>query len=259
MSARAPRLLVVAGYDPSGAGIDADREALAGLALDVRLVVTALTEQDAGGVRRIGARGTGLWLPEALRELPIAALKFGLLPSREDVQAAAELVRAAREAAGEQPIHAVVDPVLASSSGSRFLSREDAREYLRSLLPARVVLTPNLDELAELTGADRERLVHEPQVRVEAARTLLELGAQALVVKGGHGAESPARDLVLERGAPAEWLAHERIPGGKVRGSGCRFAARLAAKLALGASLREAAREASAHVLEKLRAASARA
>jgi len=248
----APRLLVVAGHDPSGAGIDADREALAGLLVDARFVVSAWTEQDSGGLRALGARGAASWLPEARRELPVAALKFGLLPGAEDVRAAAELVHEARERA-EPGFCAVVDPVLASSSGGRFLDAEATREYLRSLAPADVVLTPNLAELAELAGLELERLAREPAARVVAARMLLEHGAAAVVVKAGHGAEDPARDLVLARADYPVWLEHARIPGGKVRGSGCRFASRVAAHIALGQSLVEAVREASEHVLGCIR------
>jgi len=256
-----PRVLVVAGHDPSGAGIDADRAALADLDVDARFVVSAWTEQDAGGLRSLGARGAGTWLAEARKELPAAALKFGLLPGREDVRAAAELVheaRAARERAGG-PFWAVVDPVLASSSGGRFLEREDAREYLRALLPAGVILTPNLDELAELADVEHALLARDLGARERAARTLLDLGAAAIVVKAGHGEEDPACDLVLARAAAPLRLPHARIRGGKVRGSGCRFASRLAARLALGRSLAEAVSDASQHVLARIQAVSQRA
>jgi hydroxymethylpyrimidine/phosphomethylpyrimidine kinase len=255
-----PRLLVVAGHDPSGAGIDADRAALADLSVGARFVVSAWTEQDGGGLRSLGARGVEAWLPEARRELPVAALKFGLLPGREDVRAAAALVRearTARERAGCQ-LWAVVDPVLASSSGGRFLDREAAREYLDSLLPAGVVLTPNLDELAELADVDRNLLARDLSAREQCARKLLDLGAAAIVVKGGHGEENPACDLVLSGPGPAIRLEHARIAGGKVRGSGCRFASRLAARLTLGSSLAQAVSEASEHVLGRIREAGKR-
>jgi len=251
MLVAAPRLLVVSGHDPSGAGVDADRQALAGLPVDARFVVTAWTKQDAGGLHEIGARGAGSWIPEARRELPVAALKFGLLPGREHVRAAAELVQEAREGASGT-CWLVVDPVLASSSGGRFLDALAAREYLSSLVPANVVLTPNLDELAELTGTDPEILVQDPPARIQPARSLLEQGALAVIVKAGHGTEDPARDLVLVAGEPEIWVEHPRIAGGKVRGSGCRFATRVAANLALGAGLVRATRDASEHVLGRL-------
>jgi hydroxymethylpyrimidine/phosphomethylpyrimidine kinase len=252
-----PRLVVVAGHDPGGAGIEADREALADLGVDARFVVSAWTEQDGTGVRSLGARGAQAWLAEARRELPVAALKFGLLPGREDIRAAAVLVCEARERAGRE-LWAVVDPVLASSSGGRFLERESAREYLHALLPAGIVLTPNLDELAELAQVDRSLLARDLGARERCARKLLELGATAIVVKAGHGDEDPACDLVLSGPGPAVRLEHARIPGGKVRGSGCRFASRLAARLALGASLAEAVCAASEHVLGRIREAGKR-
>jgi len=250
--AAAPRMLVVAGHDPSGAGLDADRDALAGLALTAHFIVTAWTAQDARGLQQLGAREVGDWLAEARAELPVAALKFGLLPGRPHVRAAAEFVHEARERAGGM-CWAVVDPVLASSSGARFLDERAAREYLVALLPTGVVLTPNIDELAELTGKDRESLVRDPPARLAAARALLERGATAVIVKAGHGTENPARDLVLEAGKSEMWLAHPRIPGGKVRGSGCRFATRVAANLALGTGLVQAARDASEHVCRRLK------
>ncbi len=247
----APRLLVVAGHDPSGAGVDADRQALEGLNISARFVVTAWTEQDASGVQALGARGAGSWIPEARIELPVCAIKFGLLPGREDLQAASFLVREARARAPGK-VWAVVDPVLSASSGGRFLSPDVARDYLRTLVPADVILTPNLDELAELSGVQLARLVRDPAARVAAGRSLLEKGAAAVIVKGGHGDEDPARDLLLEPGKSDFWMQHPRIQGGKVRGSGCRFATRLAARLALGDELAKAVRDASAHVFGQL-------
>ena len=178
----------------------------------------------------------------------------GLLPGLEDLQAAAHLVREAR-ARATRTLWVVADPVIASSSGTRFLDARAAQGYVRSLAPAGVVLTPNLAELAELTSSDLESLVRNPAARVTAARILIEAGAAGVVVKGGHGAEDPARDLVLDAGKKEVWLAHPRIPGGKVRGSGCRFATRMAANLALGTGLLRAARDASEHVYGRLRMA----
>ena len=252
----APQLLVVAGHDPSGAGLEADRQALAGINMGVRFVVTANTLQDEHGLRELGARGAGTWIPEARKELPVCAIKFGLLPGRADLQAAAYLVREARARAKMGvKFWAVVDPVLSCSNGGRFLDRSDAQEYLRSLVPAQVVLTPNLDELAELASADLEKLVRDPAARVAAARMLLDLGAAAVIVKGGHGAEDPARDFVLEPGKREFWIQHPRIQGGKIRGSGCRFATRLAARLVQGDTLLRAAKDASEHVYGRLQLA----
>jgi hydroxymethylpyrimidine/phosphomethylpyrimidine kinase len=248
-----PALLVVAGQDPSGAGLDADREATSDLALDFLPVVTAQTEQDARAVRSIGARNPRVWLLEAfacvLRDL--GAAKFGLLPGAEHVVAARDLVRALRERHGEHfPI--VVDPVIAASSGGRFLAADGVSALKRELLPARVILTPNLAELAELTHTDAHALARSLDARLKAARELLTLGPHAVLVKGGHGHEDPVRDLVARADGRYLWLSHPRVIGGKIRGSGCRYASRLAAHLALGFTLEQAAEEAATHVATRI-------
>lgn len=251
------RVLIVAGHDPSGAGIEADRAACVGLPLAVACVVTALTDQDERGVRSIGAVEPRTWFEEAaLLVAPgVDAIKFGLLPGAEHVRAAVRLVEAARARSGPA-VHVVVDPVIAASSGSRFLD-ERAVEALRAeLLTQAVIATPNLDELALLAEVPRDSLVESLSNRIAAARALLARGASAAVVKGGHGSEDPAVDLVVAPlEAPLE-IRHERIPGAKVRGSGCRFASHLAARLALGDSLAAAARAAALHVRAALLASS---
>lgn len=247
MQAPLKRLMIVAGHDPSGAGIDADCASIAELAIEPVSVLTARTDQDDRGMRSLGAREPSHWLAQALeRSFPrIDALKFGLLPGAEHLRAARELVGRLRERMPALPI--VVDPLIAASSGARFLD-DDAVCVLRDELAREpVILTPNLDELSALTGVALETLQRSPRARVEAAHVLLERGASAVIVKGGHGSEDPVRDLLATREREA-WVEHVRVPGGKIRGSGCRFASRLAGHLALGATLEESVRDAARHV-----------
>lgn len=276
MSARRPRLLLVGGHDPSGAGTTADLDALRGLPLEPLVLATAWTEQDSSGVRSIGARPAAAWEAEARSACGLssvvdgrrlssvldkpAALKTGLLPGAEHVRAAARLVR-------ELGVPAVVDPVLAASSGGRFLDEQAVEALRRELLALPVVATPNIEELAELVGADARTLAASLPARREAALQLLARGCAAVVAKGGHGVEDPACDLLVWRpeafpgsatgaaatGEPAVLeLVHRRIPGAKIRGSGCRFASRLAGGLALGQDLATATRGASALLAELL-------
>lgn len=275
MSTTLPRLLVAGGHDPSGAGVDADLDALRGLPLEVATVVTAWTVQDSGGVRALGARPATEWAAEARAAAGLsggldagamskrldrpAALKFGLLPGADHVRAAARLVRELGAPA------VVVDPVLAASSGGRFLDAAGVAALRQELLALPVVATPNVAELAELADADPRELAVSLPARRAAALLLLERGCAAVVAKAGHGMEEPACDLVVCRPrtsfAEAQTLVlelrHPRIPGAKIRGSGCRFATRLAAGLALGQDLATAARGASA-LLEELLSASRR-
>jgi hydroxymethylpyrimidine/phosphomethylpyrimidine kinase len=247
------RLLIVAGHDPSGAGIDADLSALRGLDVEPLPVVTARTDQDERSVRSIGARDPREWRSEALESARdgVDAVKFGLLPGAEHVRAARELLRELRKLAGAD-LPAVVDPVIRASSGGRFLDA-DAVEALRGELAAEaVVLTPNLSEAAELSCEPLEALEASFSARIEAARILLALGAAAVVIKGGHGREDPVRDLVARADGACAWLERPRLRGGGIRGSGCRFATHLAAGLALGRPIEEAAEEAGKFVATEI-------
>lgn len=241
----APRLLAVAGHDPTGgAGVDADLATARAFGVEAEAVVTAHTDQDGRRVHAVVPRPVEAWLAEARASVERAAptvLKSGLLPGADAVRA---LARLAAECAG--PL--VVDPVLAASGGEEFLDAAGVATLLEELLPVGPLLTPNLPEAARLTGRSLEELVRSPAERVAAATELLGLGARAVVLKGGHADEDPARDLLLSAGEPPRWLEHRRVPGGGLHGSGCRHAAALAAGLALGRPLERAAREAGEHV-----------
>jgi hydroxymethylpyrimidine/phosphomethylpyrimidine kinase len=252
-SVRRRRLLIVAGHDPSGAGIDADLEAAAGLEIEAVAIVTARTDQDADSVRSVGARDEQEWSREAWEaaRAGVAAVKFGLLPGADHVREARALVRRLR-ASERAEMSVVVDPVIRASSGGLFL---DARavELLRSeLIADGVVLTPNLREAAELACIPVRELESSFAARLEAARILLALGAAGVVIKGGHGTEDPVRDLVARPDGAYRWIERRRVPGGGIRGSGCRFATRLAGGLALGKTLEEAAEAAGAFVAAEI-------
>lgn len=239
------QLLCVGGRDSShGAGLDADRDAARVLELDLREVMTADTDQDSASVRWVAEVAPERWLAAARELAPsCAGLKLGLLPGAPHVRAAAAL---AREVAG--PV--VLDPVLASSSGHVFLDTLAVEVLLAELLPACTVLTPNLPEAAALTGMEPDDLAL-PEGRIAAACALAALGASAVLVKGGHGAEDPVRDLVLSPPDGPLWLEHPRVPG-TLRGTGCRFATAVAGLLARGERLVDAAARAGELVARRM-------
>lgn len=252
------RILVVAGHDPSyrgpgdGAGVAADREAAARFGVEAVCVVTAWTDQGQGQVRAIGGRPAAEWSAEAHERLvgepfPFGALKSGLLPDAASVRALAALCE--RFAVARRPV--VVDPVLAASGGEPFLDDEGLEALRAEVLPRGVVLTPNLVELARLTGVALEVVAHDRAARVEAAGALLALGTRAVLVKAGHGA-GPADDLLVETGRPPRWFPRPRVPGAALHGSGCRHASALAAQLALGTRLESAALGAARYLTERL-------
>lgn len=247
------RILVVAGHDSSGgAGVDADRAAAARFGVEAECVVTAWTDQDGTRVRALEPRPIDDWLEDARYALasPIGALKSGLLPSAAAVHALATLID---EILREPVLPVVVDPVLAASGGEVFLDAAGIEALVSQLLPRGVILTPNLPEAGRLTGLELARLQADSDARTGAARSLLERGCRAVVLKGGHADDALARDLLLEREREPVWLEHARLPGARLHGSGCRFASALAANLALGHSLPAASASASAYLADLLR------
>jgi len=251
-----PWVLVVAGHDSSGgAGVDADCEAIAELGLDARVVVTADTLQDEHAVHAVRPRAPREWLARATELLDEApgAVKLGLLPDGAAVRAAGELIARAR--AASTPV--VLDPVLRSSSGHDFLGEAALRELANGPCRAASVITPNLFEAARLLDRPFELLARDVRERAAAANELVRRGARAVVLKGGHGSEDPAIDVLARLGEPALELAHPRVPGASIRGSGCRHASALAAALALGEPLPRAARRAAELVARRLAASGA--
>ncbi|HUL58416.1 MAG TPA: bifunctional hydroxymethylpyrimidine kinase/phosphomethylpyrimidine kinase [Anaeromyxobacteraceae bacterium] len=233
----AARVLVVAGLDPSGgAGLVADLDAVRAAGADAWLVAAALTAQGPGGARGFEAATEGFVLDQidALVEgrERAGAVKTGMMGSA--LNAAAVAARLAEPPLARTPL--VVDPVLAASSGASLFDPEGAAvgDAFAPLLSRCRVATPNLPELAALTGLD----VSTDEGAVRAARAL---PARAVLVKGGHRRGAP-EDLLVE-GRRVTRLAGRRRPG-SARGTGCRLASALAAFLARGMALEEAARRA---------------
>jgi hydroxymethylpyrimidine/phosphomethylpyrimidine kinase len=250
-----PLVWILAGHDPSGgAGVDADAEAVQAAGARPVARITAHTDQDAEGVRAVRPRPPAAWgadLAAALDDPRSGAFKFGLLPNAEAVRAAAAWVRRSTE----RGLPAVVDPVLAPTRGAAFLDDAGIAALLDELLPAGPLLTPNLPELARLSGAALGELESDPERRVAAADELCRRGARAVVVKGGHGLEDPLRELLIRPDLPAVSWERRRLPGPGIRGSGCRFASFLAARLALGDALDQAVPAAGAYLSERIAAA----
>jgi hydroxymethylpyrimidine/phosphomethylpyrimidine kinase len=166
------------------------------------------------------------------------AVKIGMLATSEVIEA----VAGALEALPGVPV--VLDPVMVAASGDVLLD-EDAIATLKSvLLPRAIVITPNLPEAAQLVGAPQAS--DEDEMRAQA-RQLKRLGAQAVLIKGGHAKGASSVDLLLD-GEGEMRLEAPRVPTKNDHGTGCTLSSAIAAELAKGASLREAAAAAKAYV-----------
>lgn len=234
-----PRIaLTIAGSDSGGgAGLQADLRTFAAHGVHGCCAVTALTAQHTAAVLGVVTVEPSFVVDqiEAVRaDLAPGAVKTGMLASPATVAAVAGLA-----AAGEL-VNLVVDPVLVSSSGHALMGEGGVRSYRDLLLPHALVATPNLREAAVLTGRTLGDLA-TVDAMVEAAEELRALGAEVVVVKGGHfeaaggeRAHGGAPDVVAGPGG-IEILEAERVATGNDHGTGCSLSAAIAANLALGA------------------------
>ncbi|MFF8484744.1 bifunctional hydroxymethylpyrimidine kinase/phosphomethylpyrimidine kinase [Streptomyces antibioticus] len=234
-----PRVLTVAGSDSGGgAGIQADLKTMLALGTHGMSVVTAVTAQNSLGVQ-------GVWeLPvEAVRaqyrsvvdDIGVQAVKTGMLASAELVEAVADLI-----AGTDAP--AVVDPVGVSKHGDALLAASALDSVRTRLLPAATVATPNLDEVAQLTGV---HVASRDDLR-RAAGAVLEFGPRWALIKGGHLA-GDAVDLLTD-GTEEHWLSAPRLDNRHTHGTGCTLASAIAAHLARGESVPAAVTAAKAYV-----------
>ena len=219
------RVLTVAGSDSGGgAGIQADLKTMLACGVHGMSVVAAVTAQNSVGVQgywELPAEAVQAQLDSVLSDIGVDAVKTGMLASPVLV----ELVAAAL-AGLDAPL--VVDPVGVSKHGDPLL-QDDAVEVLRTqLLPLATVVTPNLPEVALLTGV---RVEAEGDLR-RAAEAVLALGPRWVLVKGGHLA-GEAVDLLTD-GTDEHRLRAPRLDNRHTHGTGCTLASAIASRLALG-------------------------
>ena len=237
--AAAPVVLTIAGSDPSGgAGIQADLKTFATLGAFGAAVITALTAQNTCGVEGIEDVSPAFvvrQLDAVLADLDVRALKTGMLGRVAVVEALAN-----RLAAGPA-VPIVVDPVLVATAGQSLTEPPAVDPLRRRLLPLAALVTPNLAEAAALTGRPVSTV---PDMR-DAARALVDLGARAALVKGGHLPDAAVD--VLYDGASFHELAAPRVPG-TFHGAGCTLSAAITVGLARGVTLHDAVAQAKQYL-----------
>ncbi|RUM96308.1 hydroxymethylpyrimidine/phosphomethylpyrimidine kinase [Pseudaminobacter arsenicus] len=242
-----PHVLVVAGSDSSGgAGIARDVETLAAFGVRACLAVTAVTVQTHVAVDHVEMMPPRLIAEQMLAALTanhISAVKIGMLGSEDAIGAVAAVLK-------QYPnVPTVFDPVMAASSGRALLPDGAIGVMRNDLIPLCTLVTPNLIELAILTGDE------QAQGELTARRqgtVLLDDACDAVLVKGGHGSNSRSVDILLRRGqVPIRFDAPRLL--GTMRGTGCMLASAAAAWLALGAPIEESVRKAKQLVHRRLR------
>jgi len=240
--------LTIAGSDSGGgAGIQADLKTFHQFGVHGTSVIVALTAQNTRGVRSVHAIPAGMagdQLAAIAEDLPPAALKTGMLASPALVRQVAEAIR------GYGWPRPVVDPVMVATSGDRLLEAEAEAVIRESLVPLAAVVTPNLGEAAILAGME----VKDVASMERAGRRILDLGAAAVLVKGGHLTDTTLVDLLVTSSGTRRYQ-HPRVATTSTHGTGCTLSAAITAGLALGQPLETAVSDGIDYVRRGLLAA----
>jgi hydroxymethylpyrimidine/phosphomethylpyrimidine kinase len=238
-----PILLTIGGFDPScGAGIAADLKTFAAHGCYGVAAITSLTVQNTQGVADVQNTPSATLraqLDALVKDSDIAAVKIGMLGNRGNAQAVAEFLDANKFA------HIVHDPVMKSSTGTELLDAGGVKYVATELLKRSSVITPNVPEAETLTGL----AIKDVAGMEAAARKIVEMGARAVIVKGGH--MEKAIDILFD-GNEIMPLAGDKGKEETLHGTGCTFASAIAAHLSAGRSLFEAATLAKAYVTKAI-------
>lgn len=248
MAAHIPKLLSIAGSDPSGgAGVQGDLKTFSALRCYGMAAITALTAQNTKGVslvHPVPPAVVAAQIDAIFADIEVDAIKIGMLAEPAIARAAADSLARA----GARRI--VFDPVLVATSGDSLSSTGLIETAIARLFPLAALVTPNLPEAAALLGAPA---ASAPGEMVEQGRALLARGARAVLMKGGHLPGEPL-DILVE-GESVQEFHGARAPTRNLHGTGCALSAAIAAHLAQGAELVPAIRAAKDFLARALGAA----
>jgi len=248
------RTLTIASSDSGGgAGIQADLKTFSALGCYGMSVIVALTAQNTSEVRGIHAAPPEFVAEQVdavVEDIGVDAVKIGMLFNSEIMEAVADRLK-------KHEIHPVVlDPVMVAKSGDRLMEEDAIRTLREQLFPLSTVITPNIPEAEAL-------LDQEIETRSDmelAARTLLEFGSGAVLLKGGHFNERKSVDcLVLNEpvdGKAVHWYESERVDTKNTHGTGCTLSSAIASGLAKGKSLPRAVGLAKEYITNAIAAGS---
>lgn len=240
------RVLTIAGSDSGGgAGIQADLKTIASLGCYGMTAITAITAQNTMGVTAIHGVPPEILkaqLQAVLDDIGVDAVKVGMLHSPEIVEVVAWAID------HYKLDKVVLDPVMVATSGDTLVGQDTVKVLVRELFGRASVVTPNLDEAALLLGHPIDRIAALGQAAID----LLGLGAQAVLLKGGHLAGDELVDVLAQPNHAPIHLQSRRIESRNVHGTGCTLSSAIACFLALGLELPEAVAQARDYILRAI-------
>ncbi len=245
---RYPVVLSIAGSDSSGgAGIQADLKTFSALGVYGATAITAITAQNTKGVNSqlaISPEMVYNQIVAVVEDIAPSAIKIGMLANKEVAMVVAD-------ALSRYNIPTILDPVMVSSSGHRLLSL-DAQEVVKErLLPLSTLVTPNIPEMEALTAMS----LTTAEEKLSAAQYLLSLGAQAVLLKGGHEEGDTKCDTLYRldgRNITQLHLSTPTVATKNIHGTGCTLSSAIAALMARGLALRDAVQEAKNYITEAI-------
>lgn len=245
-----PIVLSIAGSDSSGgAGIQADLKTFSALGVYGATAITAITAQNTQGVHSQFALSPQMVYEQivaVIDDLHPSFVKIGMLSN-------AEIVLAVADALSRYSLSVILDPVIVSSSGHRLLSIEAIDVMKEKLLPMSILVTPNIPEMKALTNMP----LTTDEEKKRAAQHLMNCGANAILLKGGHEEGDEKKDILFVKSKDDTMylsaLSSETILTNNTHGTGCTLSSAIAAFMARGLCLEEAVVEAKQYVTEAIR------
>jgi len=243
-----PIALTIAGSDSGGgAGIQADLKTFSALGAYGASVITALTAQNTRAVTMVEPASPAMiaaQIAAVFDDLDVRAVKLGMLGGAEAIVTVAQGLEG-------RALPVVLDPVMVAKSGDRLLPGEAMDALRRELLPRASLLTPNLPEAADLLGC---AAAEDEAEMIRQGRALREMGAQAVLMKGGHATGADCVDLLMSAAGITRFIA-PRIDTRNTHGTGCTLSAAIAAGLAQGMTLEAAVTRAHGYLQGAIAAA----
>lgn len=233
-------ILSIAGSDSSaGAGIQADLKTATAHGVYAMTSITAMTAQNTLGVSQIVESTPGFLdaqIEACLSDIPVDAIKIGMLPSAEQVQVVADAIRK------YEVKHVVLDTVMVSTSGTNLSRKATVKLMEKLLFPLCEIITPNIPEAEALL----EQNITDHNQMEGASKVLEEKYGCAVLIKGGHSTASP--DDVLYHNGKITWFTGKRIDNNNTHGTGCTLSTAIACNLALGYELTDAVQNAKDYI-----------
>ncbi|MCX2430108.1 bifunctional hydroxymethylpyrimidine kinase/phosphomethylpyrimidine kinase [Pedobacter sp. GR22-10] len=241
-------ILTIAGSDSGGgAGIQADIKTFSALGCYGTSAITTVTVQNTVGVSAVHSIPAEIVQGQViavLEDIQPSAIKIGIIPEAAQVHAISEILSIYPK------IPVILDPVMVSTSGFQLIENDAIKVLQRELFPLSHLVTPNIDE-AEILAAIK---IHTIDDMIQAARSILQTGCKAVLIKGGHMKGPDLYDVYLDQNGTEKTFRSTTIQTPNTHGTGCTLSAAIAAFIALGHDLPESIQRAKSFVQEAISA-----